>query len=281
MGILTANGSARILLSGAVGKVESLWRYPVKSMRGEQLPALYLGFAGVFGDRRYAIRDSVAPKGFPYLTAREQHEMLLYRPIYRCPDRSRAPVNVLEAEAIPLGATPLPPDPAQMLLDIRTPVGKLLAIDDPALLELLRSGLRRGHELSLIRSDAPLTDCRPISLLSTQTVEWLGNGLGGQLDKRRFRANLYLNLGKIGNRGTGFGEDLLIGRTLGVGPRVVIQILDRDPRCKLITLDPETAATNINVMKHVFRENKGHAGVYAAVLVEGMVSEGDGVRILD
>ena len=49
---------------GVVGKIESLWRYPVKSMRGEELQEAFVGFAGVYGDRVYAFRNSAAPKGF-------------------------------------------------------------------------------------------------------------------------------------------------------------------------------------------------------------------------
>jgi MOSC domain-containing protein len=61
-----------------IGHVESLWRYPVKSMRGEEVEQAFVGFAGVYGDRLYAFRDSAAPKGFPYLTGREEERMLLY-----------------------------------------------------------------------------------------------------------------------------------------------------------------------------------------------------------
>ena len=44
-----------------VGHVESLWRYPVKSMRGEQLEKVFLGFLGIYGDRLYAFQSSGAP----------------------------------------------------------------------------------------------------------------------------------------------------------------------------------------------------------------------------
>ena len=74
-----------------IGKVESLWRYPVKSMRGEELDEVFLGFAGVYGDRLFAFRSSASPKGFPYLTGREQQEMLLYRPRFRHPDKAASP----------------------------------------------------------------------------------------------------------------------------------------------------------------------------------------------
>lgn len=83
-----------------IGTVESLWRYPVKSMRGEELREAFVGFSGVYGDRLYAFRSSAAPKGFPYLTGREQQEMLLFLPVYRHPERMTRPTNLAEAEAL-------------------------------------------------------------------------------------------------------------------------------------------------------------------------------------
>ena len=55
---------------GLVGRVDSLWRYPVKSMCGEELAEAYVGFSGVYGDRLYAFRSSASPTGFPFLTGR-------------------------------------------------------------------------------------------------------------------------------------------------------------------------------------------------------------------
>src|SRR5438034_10526840 len=71
-----------------IGKVDSLWRYPVKSMRGEALREAFLGFAGMHGDRVFAFRSSASPKGFPYLTAREQRKLLSCQPPFRHPARS-------------------------------------------------------------------------------------------------------------------------------------------------------------------------------------------------
>src|SRR6266542_3709427 len=114
-----------------IGKVESLWRYPVKSLRGEQLSEAFVGFAGVYGDRLYAFRSSAAPKGFPYLTGREQEAMLLYRPIFRYPERMTKPVNLEEAEALGPGLTPVYADVADRMVDVETPAGERLPIDDP------------------------------------------------------------------------------------------------------------------------------------------------------
>ena len=51
-----------------VGTVDSLWRYPIKSMAGEALPEAFVDYAGVYGDRIYALLNSAGHRGFPYLT---------------------------------------------------------------------------------------------------------------------------------------------------------------------------------------------------------------------
>src|ERR1700681_1047692 len=153
-----------------IGTVESLWRYPVKSMRGEELQEAFVGFPGVYGDRLYAFRSSATPKGFPYLTGREQEAMLLYRPRYRHPERTTKPVNLAEAEAIGSGLTPVYADLSDLMVDVETPAGERLAIDDPRLMSMLREGIRDRHELTLLRSVRSMTDCRPVSIISMLTV---------------------------------------------------------------------------------------------------------------
>ena len=95
-----------------VGRIESSWRYPVKSMRGEELRETFAGFSGVYGDRAYAFRGSASRKGFPFFTGREQEQMLLYRPAYRYGERMAMPPNLMEADALGPGVTPLYADPA-------------------------------------------------------------------------------------------------------------------------------------------------------------------------
>jgi hypothetical protein len=75
-------------------------------MHGEELEKAFLGFSGVYGDRLFAFKSFAAPKGFPYLTGREQEEMLLYRPRFRHPERAVKPPNLSEAEG-GYGARPL------------------------------------------------------------------------------------------------------------------------------------------------------------------------------
>ncbi len=56
-------------------------------------------------------------------------------------------------------------------------------------------------------------------------------------------------------------------------------VLERDPRCKMITLDANTGQPNPDVMKHVARQHDGKAGVYGAVLAEGMIRQGDEIML--
>jgi uncharacterized protein YcbX len=259
-----------------VGKVDSLWRYPVKSMRGEELEEAFVGFAGVYGDRVFAFRSSARPKGFPFLTGREQESMVLYRPRFRHPDRAAKPVNLTEAESIAPGITPLSADPADTAVDVETPSGEVLSVDDPALTALLDKRTGTGNVLTLLRSERAMTDCRPVSLLSIQTVHQLGDEIGTAIDKRRFRANIYMDLAAS----NGFAEDGYVGRRLRIGSKAQVSILERDPRCKMITLDPETAEPNPQLLRTVTKAHGGNAGVYGAVLVEGMVRRGDAIEIV-
>jgi len=259
-----------------VGKVESLWRYPVKSMRGEELQTAFVGFAGIFGDRLFAIKSAARPAGFPYLTGREQAKMLLYRPRFRHPDKARMPPNLAEAEAIAPGLNPVCGDPGDLAVDVQTPSGEVVSVEDPSLLHGLAEGLAERGALRLLRSEKAMTDCRPLSLFSIQTARRLGEELGSDIDKRRFRANIYLDLSST----PGFGEDAFVGQRLRIGSKVVVSILERDPRCAMITLDPDSTKRNPKILGHVTKAHEGKAGVYGAVLVEGLVQQGDAIELL-
>src|SRR5438132_11733895 len=230
-----------------VGTVESLWRSPVKSMRGEETSEVFMGFSGLYGDRCYAFKDSTARKGFPYLNANVQQQMLRYRPQFRDAERAMMPPNLTEAMSIAPGVTPANAEPNDLILDVVTPSGAVVAVDDPALIEMLGEGLGGENHLTLVRSERALTDCRPISLISLQTVRQVEAELGIPIDKRRFRANIYLNLAS----GYGFAEDELVCRKLRIGSSVVIMVLERDPRCKMISLDPDTGEHNPEVLRQV------------------------------
>jgi hypothetical protein len=247
-------------------------------MRGEEMPEVFMGFSGVYGDRCYAFKNSAARKGFPYLNANVQQQMLLYRPRFRYPERASRPPNLTEASSIAPGVTYANGDAEDMALDVVTPSGEIISVDDPALVKLLGAGIGGQNQLSLVRSDRALTDCRPVSLIGLQTVRQVESELGIRIDKRRFRANIYFD---YTSEGGGFAEDNLVGRRLRIGPKATVMVLERDPRCKLISLDPDTGEHNPEVLRKVAQAHGSFAGVYCAVLVEGLVKKGDLVELGD
>src|SRR3984893_6615368 len=260
-----------------VGKVESLWRYPVKSMRGEEMVEMFAGYPGVYGDRLFAFESSANPRGFPFFTGRDQRQMIRYRTRFRNPEKAARPVNLGEAEKLGSGLNPISADESELMVDVETPDGKTFAINDPALIDNLRLNTDGNNELTLLRSDKAITDCRPLSIFAVQTAEKLGEENGENVDKRRLRANVYVDL----TSSEGFAEDQFVGRSLRIGSKVTVAVLQRDARCMMITLDPDTAEKTPAILKAVAQAHEGMAGVYGAVLAEGMIRKGDPVELLN
>lgn len=241
----------------AVGQVASLWRYPVKSMGGECVSSVYAGSRGLRGDRRLAFSSAGAPLGKPMLAGEERAAML------RCTARFLV---------TPATDDPVSPDTVEVSLPDGTP----WRAGDPALIPALQSGLARHNPMWLKQDDRPFMDCRPIALMSLATLEQLNREMDCTLSVRRFRENILLDLDAPG----GFGEDSFVGRTLRIGEHVEIAITERDPRCRVITVDPETGETMPELMKLVAREHESRAGVYGIATVPGFVSAGDTVTLV-
>lgn len=256
-----------------VGTVESLWRYPVKSMRGEELDEIFAGYAGVYGDRLFAFESSANRKGFPFFTGRDKRQMIRYKVRFRNPQKAARPRNLSEAEKA--NANPITANPSDLMIDVETPDKETFPIDHPALIDSLRANVDANHKLRLIRSDKALTDCRPLSIFAVQSAKKLGEETGVTVDKRRFRANVYLDLKSA------FSEDEMVGKSLRIGAKVVVAVLERDPRCMMITLDPDTAEKTPAILKKVAQAHDGFAGVYGAILAEGTIRRGDSVELLD
>ena len=203
--------------------------------------------------------------------------MLRFRPKFRRPELTLAPGNLIDAETRGPGLTPLFPSSEDLALEIEAPNGKTLSASDPALPGLIGDDQLNAADLTIIRSDRAMTDCRPLSLLATQTIDGIGRAVGLTLDKRRFRENLYVDL----DSSESFAEDAFVGRRLRIGPKLTVHILERDIRCRMISIDPETLEENPEILRYVAKNHDNTAGVYAAVLVEGLVRPGDDIVLLD
>jgi len=230
-----------------VGRVAGLWRYPVKSMAGEALPEVDVGWHGMAGDRRWAfVRSSVAHSGFPWFTLRQRHDLNRYRPFFVEPSR---------------------PDKSRTM--VRTPSGDAFDVANPA----LAAELHR-EEVQLIKQDRGNFDSFPLSLISTQTIGWLGEKVGGALDAQRFRPNILVETGD----GAPFAEEEWLGKVLRIGG-MRMRIDKRDSRCMVITIDPATGERNPAILRTVAEQREGRLGVYGTTVETGRIAVGDVVTI--
>jgi uncharacterized protein YcbX len=236
-----------------IGTVAGLFRYPVKSMRGEELQTTPVGLQGLPGDRRYAFVQAKSRSPFPWLTGREVAGMLLFRPEY-------------EGGFDGAGREPL--------LRVRLPDGRSFAVHDDALREALEGAL--GQPLFLLRDHRGNHDRGQVSLFSLGLAADLSARLGKPVDPRRFRANIYMQP----EAGSEVSEADLPGKVLAIGPELRIAVTERDQRCVMITLDPDTATGDPSVLKAVAQEYANCAGVYATVLHAGTVHAGDAVEVV-
>jgi uncharacterized protein YcbX len=236
-----------------IGHVEALFRYPIKSMRGERLDAVPLGWHGVEGDRRVAIRRLAERGGFPWLTAGRLPDLVRFTP-ERDADA--------DAEALPT--------------HVVTPDGDRLPVFGDALAAAIE---RRHHApVELTHLKHGIFDDATVSLIASDTIAEIGRLAGMNADVRRFRPNVLVRL----DGSLPFQEDAWIGRTLTFGdgddaPAVAVTM--RDVRCAMVNLDPDSAAIEPAVMKAVVRANEICAGVYATVIRAGRLAVGQPLHL--
>lgn len=261
----------------AIGRIDAIWRYPVKGMRGEEIDSVFVGFGGVMGDRVYGVINGEGEKGFPWFTARDDEPFLLYRPRFKNGGPT-IPNDLAEFEAVAPGIHPLFPEADQFSVEVQTPEGEVFDIES----DEFRAHLNTRFEAPLnvhLSSGKSQVDCRPLSLFSRNTCQQLGSELGMEIDFRRFRPNLVVTWYDDSNTES-FYENSLVGKQLQIGDRAVFTPLERDPRCKMVTLDPDTADATPKILRHISTKHEGYAGIYGAVLKEGTIKCGDEISIV-
>jgi uncharacterized protein YcbX len=239
----------------AVGRVVEIYRYPVKSMAGARLTQVLLGWHGLDGDRRFAFRRRTERGGFPWLTASRLPELILYRPC--------------DGEGAAAGAVPT---------HVRTPDGRVLDLRGQELADELGRRFEGGVEL--LQLGAGIFDEAPVSVIARGTIGVLEAESGRPLDVRRFRPNVVIET----EDDRAFEEDGWVGRSLRFGAAAeaaAVAVTQRDQRCVMINLDPDTAASDAGVQKTAVRLNDNHAGVYGTVLSPGTISVGQEVFLID
>lgn len=228
--------------------VIELWRYPVKSLLGEQMDTAELERRGVRGDRRFAVADRQGKLGSGKTTR-----------------RFRLLRDLFDLRAYTDGDRTL----------VALPDGRELEIGDAELDAFLSE--RYGDRLQVLEeTTVPHHDAAPLHLLTTASLRWLRRRLpASEIDRRRFRPNMLLEVD-----GEELVEDCWVGRRLALGSAVV-QILERTERCVMTTNAQEELTKDPAVLRAVTQLNDVCFGVFAAVAQPGLVRVGDALTALD
>jgi uncharacterized protein len=235
-----------------IGQVEAIFRYPVKSMRGEQLEVASVGWHGIDGDRRLAFRRVENRSERPWLTASKLPGLLLFTP-----ERHRAGSE------------------GDLPTHVRTPQGEQMAVFGEELAAFV--GRLHGGPVQMMHLKNGIFDEANISVIASDTVREIGRQAGRTLDVRQFRPNVVVRL----LRPAPFQEDHWIGSELsfGGGHGPTISVTMRDLRCSMVNLHPDSAGSAPEVMKAIVRANQNHAGIYGAVTRTGQLAIGQPVLL--
>ncbi|UBU15249.1 MOSC domain-containing protein [Nonomuraea gerenzanensis] len=250
--------------------VETLRRYPVKSMLGEEVAESRVTERGLDGDRVRAVLDVATGKIASAKNPRLWRGLLTV-------EGSRVPGDAELSELLGREVR---------LIDV-PPEGAELERSVPE--QVLAEGIEAEvpHTITTIGRGSPagtFFDFAPIHLITTSTVERIGElSPRGHVEAVRYRPNVV-----IATEAAGFVENDWVGRELHLGEDVVLHVIVASPRCAIPTLAHGALERDTEALRTVSRHNRvpvfdlepqACAGVYARVLRPGVVRKGDLVRL--
>jgi uncharacterized protein YcbX len=266
------------------GKVVSIWRYPVKSMLGEELNSSYVTERGLIGDRTYALIDEETGKVASAKNPRKWERLFDFRSMFVDPPQA--------SENIPPIRITLP-DGSQIFSsqneDIDHNLSKALGRD----VRLMKASMENPSyeeywpdieglaQRETVTDEAmpPRTffDIAVIHLLTTSTINRLRELYPeGRFEVRRFRPNIVVEP-ESGEKD--FIENSWIGKKLTIGEDIILRINRPCTRCVMITLPQGDLPNDLGILHTVARYNQVNAGVYASVLRGGTIHRGDIIRL--
>jgi uncharacterized protein len=290
-----------------VGSVTGLWRFPVKSMRGEQLDEAQVTERGLVGDRAYALIDTDTGKVVSAKSVKRFPDLLACRAAFVQPpgaDEDLPPVEI----TLPDGST-VRSDASDVSGVLSTffqrDVTLARAAPDDFTIDQYHPDIEdvdpAGHRDTVVEqklgaaffaeagipSPVPVGsffDLFPVSVLTTSTLEQL-SALQPQsrFDERRFRMNVIID-----SEEAGFVENDWVSRQLAIGDAVRLSVALPDPRCVMTTLAQEELPKDSDVLRTLTRYNRVQvagagrfpcAGVYAVVEAPGTLRTGDAVAL--
>ncbi len=279
--------------------VTALWRYPVKSMLGEELDVATVDERGLAGDRAYALVDVETGNVVSAKNPRRWGMLFECRARYLEPPDPTGAVPAVRV-TMPDGSTLRSDDvdaDDRLSRALGRPVRLTTDAPDRVIIEEYRpevvgvvdqrSDTLSEEHIALLAPVGTFFDCAPIHVVTTATLASLAAAYpSGAFDPKRFRPNVLIDPGADT---VGFVENDWVNRTLRVGPDVEFGIVMSAPRCVMTTLAQGELPADKAILQTIARENRfdirglgpsSCVGVYGIVSAGGVVSRGDEVDLL-
>jgi MOSC domain-containing protein len=266
------------------GSVTAIWRYPVKSMLGEELAQITVTERGLFGDRVYALVDGESQKVISAKNPRKWGDLFAFRAML---PSARSESGMLQAAQItfPDGSSidSTERDIEERLSNrLNRPVRLTASAPQSAQAEGYWPDYNWLEEPdALFEFDLPagtFFDVAPIHLVTKATLNCLAAiAPKSCFDVARFRPNFVIDCPEST---AGFVENDWVGRTLSIGDEVRMLITRPTARCVMTTLHQGGLPKDPDVLRTVVQNNQGNVGVYATVVRGGTVQRGDAIAVV-
>jgi uncharacterized protein YcbX len=267
------------------GSVAALWRYPVKSMLGEELNAAEVTPRGLLGDRQFAVVDAATGKVAGAKNPRKWGNFLDFRAAYVQPLQpgSQLPavrMTLPDGTSVTSGQADLPKI-LSAVLGREVTFAQAQQADQPsgATAEEYWPDMD-GLDFQDTVTDFDLPagtffDVAVVHLLTTATMDHLRALYPqGRFEVRRFRPNIVVSTGPDT---PGFAEDDWIGHTVSIGDRACLRITGACGRCVMTTLPQGDLPKDSGILRTAAQHNHVNVGVYADVIASGPIRRGDPV----
>jgi uncharacterized protein len=261
--------------SGA--QVATLWRYPVKSMQGEELNAAEVTMAGLLGDRRFAVVDPATGKVAGAKNPRRWPGFFYFRSAYVAPPVGGADLPAVRI-TMPDGACATSAD-AELPTLLSAALGREVALS-AGLGTARAEGLEEATDEVVTWEMPPGTffDSAPLHLVTTATLDKLRALCpAGRFEPRRFRPNIIITTPP---EAAGFVENHWVGREIAIGDHVRLRVTVTTGRCVMTTLPQGDLPHDRGILRTAVQHNDAQVGVYAEVVAGGRVTRGDAVTVL-
>ena len=267
----------------SIGEVVSLWRYPIKSMMGEELNSTYLTKRGVLGDRAYALIDPDTGVIASAKNPKKWPNLFFCRAAFvepPGPGKNLPPVRI----TLPDGTT-VTSEQRDLSSILSDAVGRdvqfaTIAPQDPSLEEYWPDMEGLDHRDSVTDEKMPpgtFFDLSVMHVLTTATIDRLRELYPeGRFEVRRFRPNTVV---KMASDEKAFVENTWLDRILAIGGEARIRVTGPCPRCVMTTLPQGDLPKDSGILRTAARHNNVNVGVYGEVLTEGKIRRGDPVRL--